>query len=133
MKYREGFKYQLYEDEVFFTRIKPVEPIETYFISLATGGTLTTKRGYAWDGPSGPAFDTNTFMRASLAHDALYQLMRMGLLDFKWRPCADEEMKSICEEAGMWPWRVWWVYQGVKNFAASAAKENNRKKVLEAP
>ncbi len=132
MKYRDGYRYQLHEDEVFRTRITTVDPIETHFISLQPGGTLTVRRGYAWDGASW-AFDTPSFMRGSLAHDALYQLMRMGLLDNRWRAYADEELLTICKEDGMWAPRRWWILKGVKWFAAKSAEKGTVKEILEAP
>ena len=42
------------------------------FCSLTTEGLLIIRPGYAWDGPSGPTFDTPSFMRGSLIHDVLY-------------------------------------------------------------
>ena len=49
----------------------------------------------AGDGPSGPAIDTKNFMRASLVHDALYQLMRLGTLDKSRRQYADRLLQTI--------------------------------------
>ena len=65
--------------------------------------------GYGRDGPSGPTLDTRDFIRGSLVHDALYQLMREGLLDH-----------SIHREDGMTALRAWWVYQGVRLFGNPA-------------
>ena len=75
--------------------------IETDFISLSKDGILLIKKGYAWDGPSGPAFDTKSFMRASLIHDVLYQLIRLEKLSKEDRLIADLELKRICIEDGM--------------------------------
>jgi len=133
MKYKSGYKYQLHADEVFRTRITPPEKIETRFIILEPGGTMTVKAGYAWDGPSGPTWDTKTFMRGSLIHDALFQLMRMELLLLEWRPYADQELIRICKEDGMWAVRRWWVYRGVKRFGGPAADPRNKKPILSAP
>ena len=75
--YNGGYKYQLKEEYTFAdTGIIPPATITTDFIGLDLAGNLTTAKGYAWDGPSGPTIYTRNFMRGSLAHDALYQLMR---------------------------------------------------------
>ena len=61
-------------------------------------------------------------MRGSLVHDALYQLMRLSALDYKvYRKRADEILKEICLEDGMWSFRAWYVYQAVHLFAGGGA------------
>jgi len=79
--YKNGYKYQLYNNYKIKTTIYPKSNITTDFIDLDKNGTLTIKKGYAWDGASGIAIDTCNFMRGSLVHDALYQLMRNDLID----------------------------------------------------
>lgn len=86
------------------------------------------------DGPSGPTFDTLTFMRGSLVHDALYQLMREGGLDRQmYREAADITLRQICLEDGMNPIRAWWVYQGVRLFGNPSADPANREPIEYAP
>lgn len=94
----------------------------TQFIELAESGKLAIFAGYAWDGPSGPTFDTDTFMRGSLVHDALYQCLRMGLLPPECRIVADKELRRICLEDGMCRPRAWWVYRGVRLGGRRAAR-----------
>ena len=43
-------------------------------------GILSVKRGYAWDGASGPIINTRDTLVASLVHDVLYQAMRLNLI-----------------------------------------------------
>jgi hypothetical protein len=121
--YREGYKYQLVKPytHLLKTAIRPAAFVNAGFLRLDTGGELYIIGGYAWDGPSGPAFDTPSFMRASLVHDALYQLMREGHLPLSWRDEADEEMRFVCLEAGMWSLRAAWCYQAVRSFGGPAA------------
>jgi len=133
MKYRKGYKYQLAEDLVVKVKIFPKKNIKTEYINLTTKGKLTLKHGYCSDGPSGPTIDTKSFMRGAFAHDGLYQLMRMELLPQSYRLEADQELKIICLEDGMWKIRVWWVIKGLKIGGASAADPRNRKEVLMAP
>lgn len=133
MKYKSGYKYQLAEDEVFKTLIKPKHHISTDYINLSKGGKLTIKAGYAWDGPSFPAIDTKSFMRGSLVHDALYQLMRMELLGIQWRVPADRLLQVVCVEDGMWKVRAWWVYKGLQVADGESALPENKKKTHTAP
>ena len=132
--YKGGYKYQLYETYQLNIRISPPEDIVTHFISLDQRGLLVLRKGYAWDGPSGPTIDTKNFSRGSLVHDALYQLMRINLLtDELHRKDADKELKRICIEDGMSSIRAWWVYESVRQFAGGAARGGKVKPVLEAP
>jgi len=133
MKYRSGYRYQLAEDEVTKTDILQSQTIRTEFMSLFPDGTLVISRGYAWDGPSGPALDTPSFMRGSLIHDALYQLLRMELLEPHWREVADEELVRVCKEDGMGWFRRWYVKRGLKRFGGPAADPRNKKPILTAP
>jgi len=81
---------------------------------------LWVDKRYAWDGPSGPTIDTENFMRGSLVHDALYQLIKEGYLDKKvWRLYADKILRKICLEDGMSKFRAWYVYHSVRWFGGS--------------
>lgn len=64
------------------------------------GNKITIKKGYCWDGATG-AVDTKAFMRGSLVHDALYQLIRLGLIDIIFRKLADEVLYDFNIEDGM--------------------------------
>lgn len=92
------------------------------FIGIDTDGTLLIRVRYKWDGASGIAIDTKNFMRGSLVHDALYQLLREGVLAQGDRIIADRILRDICIEDGMSRLRAWWVYNAVRMFGASSAK-----------
>ena len=125
--YNSGYKYQLKETYTITIDIFPEESIYTLYLDLLQNGTLIIKKGYAWDGPSGPTIDTSTFMRGSLVHDALYQLMREKNLEHDlYREKADSLLRKICKEDGMWFVRAWWVYLGVKYFGSPAADPAKR-------
>ena len=124
-KKRRGFKYILYSQTSYPTGIIPdVASPKADWAELDKNGLLTIKAKYTWDGPSGPAFDTPNFMRGSLIHDALYQLMREEVLPQSVRKRADEILREICIEDGMSKARAWWVYTGVRVGAAKSAKPN---------
>jgi hypothetical protein len=133
IRYRSGYKYQLVEAYSVETEIRPDRLIDTDFIRLTPDGLLTVKFGYAWDGPSGPALDTRNFMRGSLVHDALYQLLREELLPGSFREKADLELHRICREDGMSKFRAWYVLLGVRKGTGFAASPESRKPVRTAP
>jgi hypothetical protein len=132
IEYKAGFKYQLTKRCIYKSPLLGYK-ILTRYIQLEEDGTLTIYRGYCWDGPSGPTVDSKSFMRGSLVHDALYQLLREGHLPQSERFVADKILQYICLEDGMCKLRAWWVFQGVSKFAASAALPKNRKKIYTAP
>ena len=130
--FRKGYKYQLAEDFSVQSCIYSGETITTEYIRLSKEGTLVMKTGYAWDGPSGPAVDTKSFMRASLVHDALYQLMREGTLSLIWRKEADMVLYRLCLKDGLWRSYAWLAYRAVRRFAKKAAMPSQKKEILKA-
>ena len=131
--YRElkSYKYQLMEDYTLEIGIKPDRDILYDFMSLTSQGILTAKKGYAWDGPSGPTIDTPNFMRGSLVHDVLYQLMRLSALDHNdHRKRADEILREICIKDGMSSFRAWYVYQAVQIFGKNSAAPRDEPEVI---
>lgn len=132
IRYKEGYKYQLAEDYVGETGIASVGGCISHFVRLEPAGQLAIRADYAWDGPSGPTIDTANFMRGSLEHDALYQLMREGLLPPGYRQAADLRLRDVCLEDGMSSLRAWWVYRGVR-FGGAAAIEPDPNAILTAP
>ena len=98
--YREGLKYQLASDYTCNTGVIPPYYVAADYVSLDRHGNLWVRKGYAWDGPSGPTFDTRSVMRASLVHDAFFQLLRLGLLPESARPAIDAEYRRIAIEDG---------------------------------
>jgi hypothetical protein len=121
IRYAAGYKYQLRAPHVEVIEIRPPAAIVTDWIVLEPDGRLTIRAGYAWDGASGPTYDSKSSMAASLVHDALYQLLREGLLAADLRPAADAVFHRICREDGMWGPRAWLWHQAVRTFASPAA------------
>ena len=133
MRYRKGYKYQVFNsEEVFNTRISPPEDVHTSFIDLTTTGILTIRFGYVWDGASGPVIDRATNMRPSLAHDALYELSRWGIIPWQdWRKY-DHVFADELKKSGAWAITVWTDMQGLAIAGGKAAHPDARKKVYEA-
>jgi hypothetical protein len=129
----EGFKYQLAQSYSVDTPIKGVRIEDDYF-DLEESGRLTIHKGYAWDGASGPTFDTKSSMRPSLVHDVFCQAMRDGRLDFdKWQDQVNELFKQMCIEDGMWRVRANLWHSAVEFADAGNPNQGPERKVLTAP
>jgi hypothetical protein len=132
--YNGGYKYQLKKKYTLRIPIIPKKGIKTDYILLSKSSDLEIRKGYAWDGPSGPTIDTSNFMRGSLIHDALYQLMLENYLNHRiYREEADRILKQACIDDGMWPVRAWWVYQVVRLFADFAADPADKRPITYSP
>ncbi|MEE4112301.1 MAG: hypothetical protein V2I40_05760 [Desulfobacteraceae bacterium] len=101
--------------------------VDTRYLKLDVDGWLQIAKGYAWDGPSGPTIDSLNFMRGSLVHDALYQLIRIEEIPPRYKEYADLLLKKTCLEDGMSNFRANYVYQAVKLFGGSSAKPGSEK------
>ena len=115
------WKYQLLQDWYADIEVKGFS-INNPMFTLHESGRLIVRRGYAWDGPSGPTIDTKTFMRASVVHDVLYQLLREGKLPPSYRKLADRELIRYAKLDGMSPVRRFYAYWSLRAFAGGAAK-----------
>ena len=130
--YKGDYKYLLKSRAAYETGITG-HACALPFCSLDNAGELIIEPGYAWDGPSGPTFDTKSFMRGSLIHDVLYQLLRQPGFE----PDDDEHdlirhrsdllLREICLEDGMWKWRAYWVLRGVRAGGGPSAAVKARK------
>ena len=134
IKYRSGYKYQLATDYHFKTAIIPKQAVSIKFINLGLDGKLTVKNGYAWDGVSGPVKDTKKNLRASLVHDALYQLMRKEKISAdEYKDTADKIFRKICKEDGVPSALVNVYYNVLKKVGRYATEPKNKKRIKKAP
>jgi hypothetical protein len=127
------WKYVTDKEARFQTSIRPARTIVTPFIALRTDGLLIVKAKYAWDGPSGPTWDRKSNMRASLGHDALWQLFREGHLNRKWIKASNRDFKKWLIEDGMWEWYAQGYYIGVSNPIALKNTKPTKEKIYSAP
>lgn len=132
IKYKSGYKYQLVEEAREHTPILGLE-IKTEYVSLYRDGLMVFRKGYAWDGASGPTLDTKSSMRASLVHDGFYQLMRLELLPILYREKVDQLFHRMCIDDGMDPFRAWYWYKAVRLFAGESAQKHTARPILTAP
>ncbi len=128
-KKRRKYKYNLHADFEYQTDIEVDTPRDLGLLEITFAGKLIIRQGYAWDGPSGPSIDTKNFMRGSLIHDALYQLMREKVLPQSARKRVDEIFREVCLKDGMSKFRAWYVYKAVRLGGASCAAPD----LLQAP
>lgn len=108
------------------SRLRFVEPCESFgkFVSIDAAGYMTLKKGYAWDGASGPTLDTVNCRRGALAHDACYTLLRqrkLGPSAPRERKSADVWLNRLLREDGMRRFRAFYWYLGVRWFGATSA------------
>ena len=79
MKYSK-YKYKFKVEENFSIELPFKIPDFVHPYASLKDGILSVKRGYAWDGASGPIINTCDTLVASLVHDVLYQAMRLNLI-----------------------------------------------------
>lgn len=130
IQFRGGYKYSLWEDYRVQIGIRGYVVNHRLF-TLDADGWLTIFADYPWDGCSGPTWDDKSNMRGGLVHDALYEMLRLNLLPHD--PCfhlANEELRKILIEDGMWKWRADYYFYAVEKFGnASAAISPERIKI----
>lgn len=119
-----SYNYRLARDMVVKVALwPPPEAINTDYFELREDGTLIIKRGYAWDGASGPTAQTGSIIWPSAPHDCFYQMFREGLLSSDlYREQVDKAFADLCKQAGMWSVRAAWVHQAVRLFGAQCAQ-----------
>lgn len=128
--YSKGYKYVLEKDLVFNVPLLKGFEHKSYFITLIDG-VLTLKKGYAWNGASGPTRDTPSTMRGSAGHDALYQLISEGSIGIQQRGIIDDYFKQWILEDGMSRIRAWYFHYGVVKAGRRHALA--KKKIYSAP
>ncbi len=107
-------KYELVRPVFEHTGITSRFPCNANKIKFGRDGFLEVQPGYIWDGASGPAIDTANSHRASLVHDALYQLIREGYIRRADRIKADKFFRGMLIDAGMSRFRAWYWYFAVR-------------------
>lgn len=131
--YKSGYKHQLVSTYEIRTTIFPPQNIEVPgFIELSRDGLLVVKEKYAWDGATA-IIDTKYNLRASLVHDALYQLMREELLSRDQRVAADKLFRKLCVEDGVFPIIASGYYWALRKFGAAAVNSQKESEVKSAP
>ena len=121
---RVNWKYVLEKDAHLMLPVKlPGKAARSYVgpYLLFDAPLLLIKAGYAWDGASG-AWDTKATMYPALVHDALYQLIRLGIIPSGARKEADKLFRRLLKAEGMKFLQRWCFYRAVRWLGASAAR-----------
>ena len=112
--YARGYKYQLRENAIAESGVRPCELVQHEYFAIDTDGLILVRRGYAWDGASSLAIDDPGTIYASLFHDVGYQAIRLGLIADVWRLELDRMYERLCREGGV-PWfRAKYHYLGLR-------------------
>jgi len=133
IRYRSGYKYQVAKEFHIKLDIVPYAPILRPFVKMDAEGDTWVLSGYAWDGASGPTWDTKNSMRGSLVHDILYQLIRLELIDPKHKEYADGLLYDLCVGDGMFKKRAKYWRWAVLKFGAGSCRPSAEPKVEVAP
>ena len=115
------YKYALSKKYTMDVGIKGYNHVDKY-LWILDNGCLFLGSGYAWDGCSGPTIDDETNMRAGLVHDALYQLIREGVIPIELRKKADKLFYQLLREDGMSWIRAKLYYRAVRLFGDKHCK-----------
>jgi len=125
----EGYKYRVKEvqDHTLPGFDLGLEYQHEYFFLRKS--KLAIKKGYAWDGASGPTWDDKTNYRGSLVHDVLYQVLRESPLTDStrsmFRAMADKYLIELCLEDGMSKLRAKLWYFFIRRFGKKASLPGN--------
>ena len=131
--YKAGYKYQVTRDHTIRIAVRPFAEIDIDFIRLTMDGQLTIRKGYAWDGASGPTWDTRNSMRGSLYHDVGYQLIRLRLIDKAHKGYFDQLLYDVCVEDGMFKFRAAYWKWAVVNFGTGFVRPSAERQEEVAP
>jgi len=134
LRYRKNIKYMVEEHGMMFqTDFRLDKDISWRWLHMTKGGLLTIDTGYVWDGVSGPVVDRKSNFLAGVLHDALYQLMRRGLLDYNEWAKADLEFARQLKKDGSWWITIKTDMAGLAFAAGLAADPKSKYKIYTAP
>ena len=131
--FKRGYKYQVARPYHIKIAVIPFFPVNLAFVKLDMEGNLDILPGYAWDGASGPTWDTLNSIPGSLVHDVGYQLIRLGLIDKGHKEYFDQLLYDICVDDGMFAFRASYWRWAVLTFGEAATMPSSEPKEEVAP
>lgn len=69
------YKWRLDQEYSYQSSINGIE-YDSKYLKITKDGVVTHKKGYCWDGASGPTWDTESCRLAAMKHDGWYQILR---------------------------------------------------------
>jgi len=127
MKYSKvQYKYYLEETIEVQTSLRPVQSaIVPGYIFLGLDGKMIIYRRYAWDGATGGVnFKGNRL--AVLVHDAIYQLIREGLIGKSLKDQSDKDLRDMMIAEGSWKFVANFFYFCVSKFGNAFATKKKK-------
>lgn len=113
-----GYRFRTNRRKELVTSIKGYSA-KTEYIQLWDDGRLILEKDYCWNGASGISIDTPSTRRGSAGHDALYQLIDLGVIPQDMRIAADRDLRRWCIEDGMPSFRADLWYTAVRAFGGA--------------
>ena len=122
--YKHLYKYELAEDVIIhLVSILPKKEIEHEFFNFNVSGRLLIRKGYRWDGPSGPTVDSKSTLIASMVHDVGYQMTRDGHFSIdEDRALWDKIYRELLIANGTNQARAWGHWYALRKFGWHAAE-----------
>jgi hypothetical protein len=137
--YSDGYRWLLREDAAFQTYLCGYD-VHNDMIALSPSGFLLVKRGYATDGVTGITgtpwawlLERPWLRRGSFGHDAIYQLIRLGLLPRECKKAGDQLLHDCCLQDGAWAWQADFALTMVRRHGQGAVMPSSERPVLVAP
>lgn len=131
--YIKDMKYALSEDYCIQTPVTGYSIIDPFF-ELREDGFLTIRRGFVWDGASGPTIDTDSAISASAVHDVFCICMRDRRISYtEWQDEINRFFKDMCIRNGMPNWRAAIWHAAVEFGDAGNPEQGPDRKVHTAP
>lgn len=133
IKYTSGWKYQLAETCKVQTPVTGYDISNDYF-HLYPDGVLCVFKGYAWDGASGPTWDTKSSIFPSMVHDVFCQCMRDKSVSYElWQNIINRFFKEQCIACRMSKGRAALWHAGVELGDAGNPNQGPDREVITAP
>lgn len=130
--YRTGFNNQLSDKFIISHDLLPKESVSTKWLSLHNQ-ILTIEEGYGWDGDTGLIEQNKCTVLASCVHDALYDLLRRGLIHYSYRLQADQLYLELAILGGLPRLRAMVRYYAIRWFGEPHSLSSAIKPPLSAP
>lgn len=118
-KYRLKDPYRIFVD----IQLPGLVPPQVEHLRLVDG-VMEFDPGFLYDGPSGPAVDSDNAMRGALVHDGGYRLIAHGQLSASYQEYFDWLYRWVNGAAGMSGFRSWYQFVTVRRFGGNHLQTN---------
>lgn len=102
--------FRLLNDVDVATSISLAHEFKTPYLAMSEAGHLKIKAGYRWSLPWYVYSHSPEWVKAVLVHDALYELIRLGVVTVQHKKQIDQLFVYLCKAAGVKRMGIFWVY-----------------------